>query len=86
MNEYRALRPGDEPEPPRVPVFLTVGIRISAGAGPGVRYLLPAEAAAIVNDRHGVYGNMPPAGYLGSTETTRGGIFAPDGSGAEIPR
>lgn len=72
--------------PPLVPVFVTVGIRTSAGAGPGPRLLPPQEAARLVNERHAVYGDRPPAGYLGSTPTTTEGIARPDGSPAEVPR
>jgi hypothetical protein len=50
-------------EPELVPVFLTTGIRTSAGPGPGVRRVPPDEAGRIVADRLGVMGETAPAGY-----------------------
>jgi hypothetical protein len=50
-------------EPELVTVFLTTGIRTSAGPGPGVKQLPPAEAAALVADRRAVYGEQAPRGY-----------------------
>lgn len=46
-----------------VPVFLTVAVRTSAGPGPGVRRLPPAEAAALVRMKYTVHGDQPPRGY-----------------------
>jgi hypothetical protein len=46
-----------------VAVFVTTGIRTSAGPGPGVRRVPPAEAQAIVGSRRGVYGDRPPRGF-----------------------
>jgi hypothetical protein len=46
-----------------VPVFLTVGVRTSAGPGPGVRRVSPDEASRIVAAKLGVMGETAPAGY-----------------------
>ena len=46
-----------------VPVFVTTGIRTSAGPGPGVRRVPPDEARALVADRRAVYGEQAPRGY-----------------------
>jgi hypothetical protein len=46
-----------------VPVFLTVGVRTSGGAGPGVVRVPRDEAARIVVARHGVSGEHPPRGF-----------------------
>jgi hypothetical protein len=51
-----------EPEP-LVPVFVTTGIMTSAGPGPGVVHVPPAEAARLVADRRAVYGERAPRGY-----------------------
>lgn len=74
----RPGRPGrtaDDDQPPGVPaapppagdgmvaVYVTVAVRCSVGAGPGVRRVPPTEAAALVRDRHAVYGEVPPRGY-----------------------
>jgi hypothetical protein len=54
------------PEPDGlVAVFLTVGVRTSAGPGPGVVRVPAGEAAALVARKHGVYGEVPPAGFSG---------------------
>lgn len=60
-----------------IPVFVTVGVRTSQGAGPGLRYLPRSEAAAIIGARHGIAGTRPPAGFAGSVETVTAGIAAP---------
>jgi hypothetical protein len=51
------------PQPELVPVFLTVGVRTSGGAGPGVVRVPRDEAARIVAGRHGVAGEEPPRGF-----------------------
>ena len=48
-----------------MPVFVSVAIRTSAGPGPGVKYLPPAEAGSLVARRLAVRGDQPPATYLG---------------------
>jgi hypothetical protein len=58
------------PEPPPatgkpVPVFLLNGTRTSAGPGPGVKHLPPAEAGALVTARLAVPGEQPPPGWSG---------------------
>ena len=58
-----------------VPVFVTVGIRVSScERTPGVVRVPRAEAARIVSARHGVAGEQAPRGYLdgGSTERLAG--------------
>jgi hypothetical protein len=56
-----------QPEP-LVPVFVTTGIMTSAGPGPGVVHVPPAEAAALVADRRAVHGTTPPRGYGDRTD------------------
>jgi hypothetical protein len=63
--------PQYQPEPaPRgsktVPVFLLNGTRTSAGPGPGVKHLHPAEAGALVSAHLAVAGDQPPRGWSGS--------------------
>lgn len=53
--------PDDGSDP--VPVFVLVGVRTSAGAGPGVKHLPPAEAARLVAARVAVGGDKPPRGW-----------------------
>jgi hypothetical protein len=48
-----------------VPVFLTSAVRTSAGPGPGVKLLPPAEAAGLVARRLAVAGDRPPRGFPG---------------------
>ena len=48
----------------RVPVFLTVGIRTSAGNGPGVVRVPREEAALLIRQRYGVAGERAPRGFL----------------------
>jgi hypothetical protein len=55
--------PDDGSDP--VPVFVLVGVRTSAGAGPGVRLVPPAEAARLVAARVAVHGDQPPRGFPG---------------------
>jgi hypothetical protein len=50
-------------------VFVTNAVRTSAGSGPGPLDLPPEEAAALVRDRHAVYGSEPPEYYLGGGGT-----------------
>ena len=50
--------------PDLISVYVTSGVRTSAGAGPGVRRVPPAEAAALVGGKTAVYGDQPPRGYL----------------------
>jgi hypothetical protein len=48
-----------------VPVFVTVGVRVSSGVRtPGVVHLPREEAARIVASRHGVSGERAPRGFL----------------------
>jgi len=56
--------PPEPPPPERVPIYLTVAIRTSGGAGPGVAWVPPEEAGRIITDRHGVPGEEPPRGFL----------------------
>jgi hypothetical protein len=46
-----------------VPVFLLVGVRTSAGPGPGVKHLPPAEAASLLARKIAVGGSNPPRGW-----------------------
>ena len=48
-----------------VPVFVTVAVRTSAGPGPGVRRVPPAEAGWLVAARVAVHGDQPPRGFPG---------------------
>ena len=41
----------------------TNAVRTSAGPGPGVKYLPPAEAGSLVARRLAVHGDQPPRGY-----------------------
>ncbi len=52
--------------PGLVPVFLTVGVRSSGGNGPGVVWVPPGEAAALVARKHGIFGERPPSGFSGA--------------------
>jgi hypothetical protein len=56
-----ATAPGDPAA--LVPVYLTVAVRTSAGPGPGLKRLPPAEAGRLVGMRHAAYGEQPPRGY-----------------------
>jgi hypothetical protein len=58
-----APAPEDGREP--VPVYLTNAVRTSAGPGPGVKYLPPAEAGSLVARRLAVHGTEPPRSFLG---------------------
>lgn len=40
-----------------VTVYLASAVRTSAGPGPGVKRRPPAEAAALVGNRHALYGD-----------------------------
>lgn len=53
-----------EQGPDLVPVYLTVGVRTSAGAGPGVVRVPRAEAAVLIRQRYGVAGERAPRGFL----------------------
>jgi hypothetical protein len=60
--------PPPEPPPPTgkpVPVFLLNAVRTSAGPGPGLKMLPPAEAGALVAARLAVHGEQPPIGWPG---------------------
>ena len=57
-----------EPEQPLVPVFVTTGVRTSAGPGPGVLHVPQAEANALCARKHAVPGTEPPRGYAGTPE------------------
>lgn len=52
-----------EPGTGLVPVFLTVAVRTSAGPGPGVKLLPPAEAGALVAMKYACHGDKPPRGW-----------------------
>ena len=52
--------PAGEGDP--VPVFVTVAVCTSAGPGPGVRHLPPAEAGRLVSQKLAVHGDQPPRG------------------------
>lgn len=60
-REARVLVPQAEPE--LVSVYVTSGIRTSAGPGPGVRRVPPDEAGRICAAKLGVMGETPPHGY-----------------------
>jgi hypothetical protein len=64
-----AAAPGDDREP--VPVYLTNAVRTSAGPGPGLKYLPPAEAGSLVARRLAVHGETPPRGYLGARQLSK---------------
>jgi hypothetical protein len=51
------------PQPEAVPVFVTNAVATSQGAGPGVRELPPAEAAALVGRKLAVWGTEPPRNW-----------------------
>jgi hypothetical protein len=53
----------DDGQPQLVQVFVTNGVRTSAGTGPGARELPRAEAAALVVGKVAIYGPCPPAGF-----------------------
>lgn len=53
--------PGDGDE--LVPVFVTVAVRTSAGPGPGVRRVPPAEAGWLIRQKYASAGTEPPSGY-----------------------
>lgn len=55
-------------EEPMADVFLAVGIRTSAGPGPGHKRLPQAEANLLVSRKHAVAGTLPPRGYMGLPE------------------
>jgi len=46
-----------------VPVFVTVAVRTSVGAGPGMRRVPPEEAGRLVAARVAVHGDKPPRGW-----------------------
>jgi hypothetical protein len=48
-----------------VEVFVTTGVRTSAGAGMGVRRVPPEEASRLVTARVAVHGDQPPRGFPG---------------------
>jgi len=54
--------PAPEP-PPLITVFATNGTRTSAGCGPGVLRLPPAEAARLVAAKLAVYGEAAPRNF-----------------------
>jgi hypothetical protein len=53
--------PGERGKP--APVFVTVAVRTSAGPGPGVKQLPPAEAGRLVAQKLAVHGDKPPWGW-----------------------
>ena len=58
-----ARRPPEPEPPPLITVFAVNGTRTSAGCGPGVLRLPPAEAARIVSAKLAVYGEAPPRNF-----------------------
>jgi hypothetical protein len=56
------------PPEPVVTVYLTVGVRTSAGPGPGVKQLPASEANRLCAMKYAVYGDKPPAGMGGDPE------------------
>jgi len=65
-NQSPPQPPGPEPEPgDLVPVFVTNGVRTSAGAGPGVRKVPRAEAGALIAARVAIAGERPPPNWAG---------------------
>ena len=48
-----------------VAVFVTVAVRTSAGAGPGVRRVPAAEAGRLVAMKYACHGEAPPRGWPG---------------------
>ncbi len=49
-------------------VYLTVGVRTSAGPGPGHKRLPAREANLLISRKHAVAGTEPPRSYLGHPE------------------
>ena len=73
-----ATAPGDPAA--LVPVFLTNATRTSRGPGPGVKYLPPDEAGALVRVRLASYGDQPPRGYEdGGADTRNIALMLPRG-------
>jgi hypothetical protein len=66
-TQRKAQREGEArmPEPELADVYLTVGIRTSAGPGPGHKRLPQAEANLLVARKHAVAGTEPPRSMLG---------------------
>jgi hypothetical protein len=53
-----------EQEPDVVPVYLTVGVKTTGGAGPGVVRVPRDEAAVLIRQRYGVAGERALRGFL----------------------
>ncbi len=49
-----------EPAEPQVTIYLTNGVRTSAGPGPGVKTLPASEAGALVSMKYAVCGTRSP--------------------------
>jgi len=49
------------PAEPEVTIYVVVGVRTSAGPGPGVKTLPASEAGAIVSMKYAAYGDRDPA-------------------------
>ncbi len=64
QREPQAVQDG----PATVPVYLTNATRTSAGPGPGVKHLPPAEANALIYAKLAVAGDRPPRGMDGEPE------------------
>jgi hypothetical protein len=61
-----------------VAVYLTVAVRTTAGAGPGVVRVPRQEAALLIRQRHGVPGERPPRGFQdGGVDGHIPGAFVP---------
>jgi hypothetical protein len=65
-NESPPLEPPAAPaDGPLVPVFVSVAVRTTAGPGPGVKLVPPAEASRLVSAKLAVHGERPPRGWPG---------------------
>jgi hypothetical protein len=72
LPSYEATSNAVTPEPPPpdtsgtpMTVFVTTAVRTSAGPGPGVKTLPPAEAASLIAMKYAVGGSQPPRGFPG---------------------
>jgi hypothetical protein len=79
-DERQGRRPGPDAQMPQaqprmpppgevtVTIYLTSGVRTSAGPGPGVKTLPAPEANALIGMKYAVYGADPPDGMGGTPE------------------
>lgn len=49
-----------QPAEPVVTIYVVVGVRTSAGPGPGVKQLPASEAGRLVSAKYAVYGDRSP--------------------------